>query len=38
LLPLTLIGTVLLWFVDPEKAVLEAKELLKDEERTLYGD
>jgi len=36
LLPLTIIGMVLLWFVDPEKAMLEAKEYLGDEARHHY--
>jgi len=35
LLLLAIIGMVLLWFVDPEKAILEAKEYLQDEVRVL---
>ena len=36
LLPLTIIRMVLLWFVNPEKAMLETKEYLGDEARHHY--
>ncbi|KAI1621880.1 MFS general substrate transporter [Exophiala viscosa] len=36
LLPLCLIGMVMLWFVDPEMALLEAKEYLEAEASMLY--
>jgi MFS-type transporter involved in bile tolerance (Atg22 family) len=36
LLPMTLIGMGLLWYVDTSKAVLEAKEYLEDEACVLY--
>lgn len=36
LLPCCLVGFGLLWFVDPEQALLEAKVYLEDEARMLY--
>lgn len=38
LLPACILGMVLLWFVDPEKAALEAKEYLNEESKVLYGE
>jgi len=38
LLPLTIIGMVLLWFVDTDKAKLEARQYLEDEARMLYKE
>lgn len=38
LLPICIIGMVLLWFVDPDKALLEAKEYLEEEAKMLYGE
>jgi hypothetical protein len=36
LLPMTIVGMALLWYVDTDKAVLETKEYLEDEARMLY--